>query len=252
MDIVFNEAAYSKKVSSLQEAADIYSKFLKTYFTLKTDKRITKEISFYGKVVDISSPITLCGDKIYDLQKVWGSKGKTAYSQLLWIFNRFASLKNIPLPHKRFVLDDISFLIPENDDDTILMSLLTLPKYGELYLEGNIEDSGTLTVKNMSEHTHIEKHRIALGIRCYEKNPKHKSTYTNMGNGEYASPMDLSDEEAQEALNAAVSIDAEKVLYSIKKGKCYAFREHEPGKAIYHGYLVENPPEKVRRALEMK
>lgn len=252
MDIVFNEASYSQQVSSLQEAADIYWEFLTTYMALEKDKRITNKVIFYGKVENISAPITSCGDTIFDLQKIWGNKGVTARSKLLSMFSKFASLEKSPLPYKQFVLDDIPFRIPEDDNNTILISLVTQPKYRELYLEGSVSDSGTLKIKNMCNCTQINDHRIALGIRCYERNPKHKPTYTNMGKGEQASPMDLSDEEAQDALNTAISIGEEKVLYAIKKSKCYAFREHELGKAIYHGYLVENPPEKVRRALEMR
>lgn len=252
MDITFNEASHSQKVSSLEEAAGIYCEFLTTYTKLKTDKRITNNINFYGNVVNISAPITYNGDTIFDLQKKWGSRGKTAYSKLLSIFSKFASRKRSPAPCKQFILDGISFLIPEDDHNTMLISLLTLPKYAESYLEGSIEDSSPLAIKNISRLTHIEEHRVMLGIRCYERNPKHKTTYTYVGNGEQASPMDLSDDEAQEILNTAISFGAEKVLYGVKENKCYAFREHQPGKAVYHGYLVENPPEKVKRTLGIK
>ena len=250
MDITFNEASHSQKVSSLEEAAGIYREFLKTYMALETDRRITN-INFYGNVVDISAPITDNGNTVFDLRKMWGSRGRTEYSKLLSIFSKFASPKRTPFPCKQFILDGISFLIPENDHNTMLISLLTLPKYAEPYLEGNIKDSSPLIVKNISTLIHIEEHRVILGIRCYERNPKHKTTYTSMRNGEQASPMDLNDQEAQEILNIAISC-GEKVLYAVKENKCYAFREHEPGKAVYHGYLVENPPEKVKKILGMK
>lgn len=247
MDITFNEASHFQKVSSLEEAAGIYREFLNTYTTLEKVKRITNNISFYGNVVDISAPITCNGETIYDLQKMWGNRGKTECSKLLSIFSKFASRKRSPVPCKKFILDGICFLIPEDDHNTILISLLTLPKYTEPYLEGNIEDGSPLPIKNISRPTHIEEHRVKLGIRCYQRNPKHKPIYTSMGNGRQASPMDLSDQEAQEILNTAISIDTERVLYAVKENKCYVFREHEPGKAIYHGYLDEDPPENVKK-----
>jgi hypothetical protein len=64
--------------------------------------------------------------------------------------------------------------------------------------------------------------------------------------------MDLSDEDAQALLNQARSIGSEKVLYGLRDGKCYSFREHIPGKAIYHGYLIENPSDKVQRVLGLR
>ena len=254
MKITFNEASHLQRVSSLEEAADIYQQFLATYMALEQDRRITNKIDFYGNIVDISAPITDAGNVVFDLQKVWGSRGRTIYTKLLTTFNAFASTKRTPVPNKKFTLDDVSFLIPDDDINSMLISLATLPKYEESYLSGRIDDDSSLELKNIAKPAHIEEleHRIALGIRFYEKNPKHKATYTSMGNGEQSSPMDLTDEGAQELLNKAISVGSEKVLYAVKDRKCYAFREHEPGKAVYHGYIVDNPSDKLQKALGLR
>ena len=253
MKITFNEAARMHKVASIEEAAAIYQQFLDTYMALEQDCRITNKVDFVGKVGDISTPVTIGGNTVYELQKMWGNLGRTKISKLLAIFNSFASTKRTPMPSKNFTVDGITFLIPEDDSNAMLISLETLPKYGAPFIDGKENDDSILCMKNIANTSQIEKdHRLALGIRLYERNPKHKLVYSAMGDGNLASPMDLVDTAAQELLNRAIAFDAEKVLYAAKGGKCYAFREHEPGKAIYHGYLVDNPSPKVKNALGLK
>lgn len=254
MKVTFNEAAHLQKVPTIEEAAGIYQQFLATYNALAQDKRITNKIEFVGKIGDYSAPITENGERIFDLQKLWGKRGKDMNRQLLTFFSSLASTKRTPVPNKYFVVDNVAFLIPEDASAAMLISLQTLPKYGNPYVDGELENGCPLRMKNIANISQIEddEHRLALGIRLYQHNPKHKTTYTSMGNGEQASPMDLQDEEAQALLNQARSIGPEKVLYAVKNDKCYGFREHIPGKAIYHGYLIEKPTDKVQRDLGLK
>jgi hypothetical protein len=161
-------------------------------------------------------------------------------------------LENAKLPSKQFILDSVSLQIPEDDVNSMFLSVATKPQYGNLTLCGTIKDGSLLEVKNISKPSHIEQHRIALGIRKYERNPKHQETYTTVGKGRTASPMDLCDEEAQELLDHAIFVDKERTLYAAKNGKCYVFPEHQPEKAIYHGYLEAHPTDKVCKALGLK
>ena len=254
MKVTFNEAAQLQKVSSLEEAASIYQQFLDTYKALVQDNRITNKVEFVGKMGNIAEPITDNGEQIYDLQRIWGKHGKDMYRQLLTFFSSLASTKRTPVPNKNFTVDNVTFLIPEDDSNAMLISLKTSPKYGALNIDGMLDNGYILCMKNIAAPSQIEEyeHRLALGIRIYERNDKHKTMYTSMGNGEQSSPMDLCDQDAQAILNQACFIGPEKVLYGLKDGKCYGFREHIPGKAIYHGYLIENPSDKVRRVLGLR
>lgn len=77
-----------------------------------------------------------------------------------------------------------------------------------------------------------------LGIRIYEANAtKHKKDRDNpYGKGKVASPMDLSDEEAQELLDHAIWIKQR--LYARKGNRNYAFQNTKD--CIYHGYIAED------------
>ena len=256
MKVIFNEAAYSQKVSSLEDASRIYWQFYKTYAALKRVEGITNFKPLYGKRVAITDQVANDGSKISDLQRIWGAQhkgeGRTTFSALLSAFGRVIPIDGELFPSKLFTIDGISFLIPEDDICSMLLSLATHPKYENTTLQGTVNDGSILEMKNISDSSHIEEHRVALGIRKYERNPKHKDTYDAMGKGRIASPMDLCDEDAQKLLNRAVFVDKERTLYAALNGKCYVFPEHEPGKAIYHGYLDEHPNEKVQRALGLK
>lgn len=252
MNITFNEASHSQKVTSLDEAAEIYQRFIRTYMQLECDKRIVGGVVFFGGAIDVSLPITDDGNTIFDLQKKWGSKGRDMRSKLLYLFSSFSSGQRGPTPSKLVSFDGVEFKIPKDDSYPMLISLETRAKYGELQLDGSLDTGDAITANNISRETHIVNHRIVLGIRKYEKNPKHKAKYDSMGKGLSASPMDLNDNEAQSLLNCAIAIDKERTLYAAKDGKCYVFPEHEPGKAIYHGYLEEHPSEKIQRILKLK
>ena len=256
MKVTFNEASLSHKMSSLDGAANVFWQLYMTYCELEKVKKITQNVSLYGKKIYITEQVAQGGKTILDIKKVWEAQhknaGTTAFSGLISMLGRFASFDTNSIPNMQFVLDNISFQIPKDEADTMLLSLATIAKYENLFLEGSLDDGSSLKLKNIAKPIQIENHRVAFGIRRYERNPKHKAVYTSMGNGELSSPMDLSDEEAQELLNGAIRVGTDRALYATRQGKCYAFREHEPGKAIYHGYLVERPSDKVQRELGLK
>ncbi len=171
--------------------------------------------------------------------------GKECFLQM---FSMMASGKSSPTPSKIVKLDDTKFQIPA-EERTMLISLETARKYAEPFLEGVLEDQPLYRMLNISRADHIEVHRIPLGIRIYQPNPKHKKVETFLGKGLKIAPMTLENKEAQELLNKAIQIDKERTLYAVKDGKCYAFPEHEPGKKIYHGYELKNPSDLIKRKL---
>ena len=88
---------------------------------------------------------------------------------------------------------------------------------------------------------------MRLGIRRYESNAgKHKASRPNAyGKGRVASPMDLSDQEAQELLNRAIPIKGR--LYARKGKHNYTFPNTRDN--IYHGYIVDELGDDILREL---
>ncbi len=114
-----------------------------------------------------------------------------------------------------------------------VFSIITNEIFAEEVLEGLYKDVNGKEIKsflkNISQEKHLETSSATIGYRIYEENPKHKINYG------WGSPMDLNAEEAQIALNQAVSEGKDdKHLASKYKGKYYSFRCHE--KNCYHGY----------------
>ena len=100
----------------------------------------------------------------------------------------------------------------------ILISLCSSSIFESELIEGT---SGGITCKiaNLSLERHVDSHQEKLGIRHYHANiGKHKPNRENKyGKGKVASPMDLSDADAQELLNKAIPVDSR--LYAKKGGK---------------------------------
>lgn len=249
MKITFNKAAYCVELPSLEEAGVVYKNYIDVYLVLKKEKRIRENIEFFGEAINIQQRITSQGHTIYDLKKCWGKYGVDRQRMLLRMFSMMASGKSSPTPGKTVQLGNIKFQIPAEEKQVMLISLETARKYTEPFLEGMLEDQPAYKMLNISRTDHIEVHRIPLGIRIYQRNPKHKKVETSIGKGLKAAPMTLEDDEAQELLNTAIQIDKERTLYAVQEGKCYAFPEHEPGKKIYHGYELVNPSDLIKSKL---
>ncbi len=113
-------------------------------------------------------------------------------------------------------------------------------------IEGFIQNE-KVSIRNISREEHLYYHRQMLGIRIYEPNDgKHKKDKKNYyGKGKVASPMDLSDEEAQELLNRAIWIKNR--LYARKGKTNYAFQNTRD--CIYHGYIAEDLGDDILTAL---
>lgn len=110
------------------------------------------------------------------------------------------------------------------------------------YCGNHLDEWTQVEIKNISIEEHISIYRHMLPIRKYEFNPKHKV------NGGWGSEMDLSDDEAQEALNNAVEANSDTKHLIVKyKGNYYSFRSHID--IYYHGYKDETMPQNLKSKL---
>lgn len=127
-----------------------------------------------------------------------------------------------------------------------LASMETNEDFKQTGIIGTI-DGKTTEIRNISCEEHIYFHRKILGIRIYKANDKkHKKDRANAyGKGRIGSPMDLSDEEAQELLNHAIWIKQH--LYARKGKHNYAFQNEQD--CVYHGYIADNLSEDILKEL---
>lgn len=121
----------------------------------------------------------------------------------------------------------------------------------EAFLKENIEvlyKGNAINLKNISCDNHIFIHRQDLGLRIYKANDKkHKpDRYNEYGKGKVASPMDLTEDEAQQLLDKAVCIKGS--LYGRKHGINYAFQNERD--VYYHGYQVNDLGDDIIRELD--
>jgi hypothetical protein len=90
----------------------------------------------------------------------------------------------------------------------------------------------------------IEQYDIYQVRRVYEASDKHKPV-ASQNSGVHVSPMELDQQEAQKALDHAVSLPDEQRVFALYNRKIYVFFEHT--ERHYHGYLVQNPREYQNR-----
>ena len=157
--------------------------------------------------------------------------------------------KPYPKPENPFVFQERLSYLCAWAENRLVVSLASHEAFQRSFLPGRIEERD-VQVANVSRQEHLKEHAILLGIRRYEANAvKHKTNRWNAyGKGRMASPMDLSDEEAQELLNRAIEVKGR--LYARKHGKNYAFQNTMDN--VYHGYIAEDLGDDILRELNKK
>lgn len=116
-------------------------------------------------------------------------------------------------------------------------------------VEGEI-DGAKVSIRNISREFHIHCYRELLGLRIYAANDKkHKKDRLNpYGRGKIGSPMDLSDQAAQQLLDHAIWIKNR--LYARKGTVNYAFQNTRA--CIYHGYIADDLGDDILTILHSK
>lgn len=130
--------------------------------------------------------------------------------------------------------------------DDALVSMETDEDFKKTEIVGTI-DGQTIKIRNLSCEDHLHYYRDILGMRIYKANDeKHKKDRDNAyGKGRIGSPMDLSDEEAQELLNHSIWIKQR--LYARKGKHNYAFQNEQD--CIYHGYIADDLGDDILKEL---
>lgn len=150
-------------------------------------------------------------------------------------------LSNIP-----FCLDDKQSYMCAYAKDGAVISLNSNKLFSETSIIGKL-DGITHKIRNIAHPIHICYHSAALGRRIYQPNPKHhRKAY--MRADMVVSPMDLSIEDAQKALDEAIEVEGR--LFAKVGDVYYEFRAHQAN--YYHGYRNTQVEHDILRKIEQK
>lgn len=249
MIAVFNNASFEEWFKTIYEANEAFKKLLNITKELKKEY-ITNRIQYKGEKISLSRQI---GKNItlYDVLNGWDSespKGKEERRLMITLLSRIETGLDAPKPGREISIKGVSFLVPMDTSDTMLISLSSNEYFRVYELQALQKDNKIINLPNISEMDHIWEHRKLLGIRKYESNPKHKEKPYSYGKGKESSPMISDDKKAQWLLNRAVLIDGR--LYTVYNNECFVFMNHID--VYYHGHIVNNPSDKIKKVLKIK
>lgn len=148
---------------------------------------------------------------------------------------------NIP-----FCLDGKQSYMCAYAKDGAVISLNSDQLFSETSISGEM-DGILCEIRNIAQSSHIGHHSAALGRRIYQPNPKHHSK-AYMRADMLVSPMDLSLEDAQKALDEAIEIEGR--LFSKVGNSYYEFRVHQDN--CYHGYRNDHVEHDILKKIEQK
>lgn len=238
MIAVINDLAFQFQIYEERQAMEAVEKFISICKELESVK-----CHNVGRVIgiEIDKRTEICpGSTLFKIvQKM--NRGERAYFLGL-LANR---ARAVCLPERPFVYKERESFLCAAAKDEILVSFETEEGLKREKIEGEI-DQESVTIKNISDEKHLLLYREIVGLRIYEENKKHKKDRENAyGKGKVASPMDLSDEEAQYLLDRANSIKGR--LYAKKGRNYYAFQKTR--ECIYHGYIADDLGDDVKSAI---
>lgn len=148
---------------------------------------------------------------------------------------------NIP-----FCLDGKQSYICAYAKDGAVVSLNSNNLFSEMFISGEL-DGSPYKIRNIAHSIHICHHSAALGRRIYQPNPKHRGK-AYMRADMVVSPMDLSKDDAQRALDEAVEVEGR--LFAKVGNVYYEFREHQANH--YHGYRNDQIENDILKKIEQK
>ena len=157
-------------------------------------------------------------------------------------------LANAPalLPDIPFCLDGKQSYTCAYAKDGAVISLNSNKLFSESSIVG-VLDGNPHEIRNIAHPVHICCHSEALGRRIYEPNPKHHGK-AYMRADMVVSPMDLSVDDAQEALDEAIEVEGR--LFAKVGNAYYEFRKHQDN--CYHGYRNDHIETDILKKIEQK
>lgn len=244
MNIYVNDISFKYKFFEKEDFIKKVNIFINVCKTLESDKcsNVKKVLS---NNIDTSFEL-INNHNILSLVNMIADKDKKRYFLSL-IINR-DNAADISEYHE-FVFDDKKSYICSYAKDEGVVSLLSSNLFDYPIINGTINQA-CIDIINIATNEHINIHRALLGIRTYHANDeKHKKNKENYYGGKSpASPMDLTDDEAQKLLNKAIEVNGR--LYAKKNGNYYAFQKEQD--IIFHGYQVYDLGDNILKEINKK
>ena len=241
MKIVINNTSFQYLFYDEQTALEKLHNFIYICKELESNKlkNVDGIISDY---IDVFKDI-VPGCKVITLLQRFETQDEKRY-----LLGLLTNRPNIPKNEKMICnMDGREVCIWSKIFENMMVSLLSGNVFENSEIEIHLEEDVT-QIKNISKKAHIEYYSVELGKRIYIPNDgKHKKDKENFyGKGKVASIMDLGQEDAQELLDRAISINGR--LYGRKNGVDYAFQNTQDN--IYHGYRVNDLPDNIKTELK--
>lgn len=240
MKIVINNTSFQYLFYDEQTALERLHNFIYICKELESSKlkKVEGIISDYIDVLNDIAP----GCKVITLLQRFETQDEKRY-----LLGLLTNRPSVPKNEKMMcIMDGRETCIWSKIFDNMMVSLLSRDVFEESAVETHLEGR-VAKIRNISKEVHIEYYSNELGKRIYIPNDgKHKKDRENFyGKGKIASIMDLDQEEAQELLDRAVSINGR--LYGRKNGVDYAFQNTQDN--IYHGYRVNDLSDNIKTEL---
>lgn len=241
MNIILNDLSFQYKMYSQEEALDKLINFIRLCHEIESGKyKKVKRIALVERP-DVQFEIAPGCKIIRLLQRVLPTEERRYLLSIL--VNRPVSEKTCSFP---FEMDGRKSFACTCAGEGAVVSIVSDPLFADSVLSGKIEGEAA-TVRNIGMDAHIFVYRELLGRRLYRANKeKHKKKRWNTyGKGKTGSPMDLTDEEAQQLLDRAIEFKGR--LYGRYHGRDYAFQREQD--VYYHGYIDDELGDDVKTEL---
>mgnify|MGYP006983171116 CR=1 FL=1 len=249
MRIGINDLAFFYKFDSLHSAKVA----LEQYASLCYQIQIAAKNRTYSELEDrpfVTAPRQDTGFELFDGQTLQKLACQLSNRELRSFFLSVLLNSNTPVPPTTvFTFDGKDSYICGYiaRSSSIVVSLLSHHSFADNQLCGEIASVPHI-LKNISKPEHLSIYEPFLGRRIYRPNDnKHKPNRSNnYGGSAPASPMPLSNFEAQELLNRSIGIGRR--FYGKLNGHYYTF--HCTQDNVYHGFQNDNLPEDIKASID--
>lgn len=241
MKIVINDMSFQYQFYNEQKALEKLHEFIYVCKELESGKLKNVE-GIISDYIDPSSEI-IPGCKLFKLLQKFETKDEKSY-----LLGLLTNRPKISAEEKIMcVMNAKESWIWSQVFNHMMISLLSNSVFESPEVQVYLDDSSKV-IRNLSTKIHIDYYGNELGKRIYVANDeKHKKYKENFyGKGKVASPMDLEQNEAQELLDKAITVNGR--LYGRKNGSNYAFQNTQD--VIYHGYIADDLPDNIKSELD--
>lgn len=243
MDIAINDISFMYKMTSLEEARAALEK-LEDVTTYIKSESVTKVRYILNDDYKVNTATMMTDNHNLStvIKSIKDIETKRRLIELLVNCNTI-HVANV----SEVMIGDYSSEICSLFKDSFVVSLCSDELFANNVLDA-IYNEKDIQIRNMSHRTHVDDYRNLLGIRKYERNPKHSTKEYIRGGGENVSSMPLDDDTAQKVLNKAVEINGK--LYGMFEGEFFEFPLTRDN--IFHGFHRRDLDIHIKQEIQRK